>query len=63
MVPERDGIKLSTDIYFSEGNGDRLPVILMRTPYNKNAWREKSHGDDVHILAGQGYVVLVQDAR
>jgi len=63
MVPMRDGVKLSTDIYFPEGAGDKLPVILMRTPYNKNTWREKFYGNDVYILAGQGYVVLVQDVR
>ena len=33
MVPMRDGIELSTDLYFPEEAGDRLPVILVRTGY------------------------------
>ena len=39
MVPMRDGVKLATDIYLPTEDGDaldeRLPVILRRTPYNK----------------------------
>ena len=39
MVPMRDGTKLSTDLYFPVGAGEKLPVILIRTPYNKIIWR------------------------
>ena len=42
MVKMRDGVGRSTDIYFPEGAGDRLPVIRLRTPYNKNALRVQS---------------------
>ena len=35
MVPMRDGVQLSTDLYFPVEAGDPLPVILIRTPYNK----------------------------
>ena len=33
-VPMRDEVELATDIYGMEGG--RRPVLLMRTPYNKN---------------------------
>ena len=33
MIPMRDGVKLSADIYFPEGKGT-FPVILVRTPYD-----------------------------
>jgi putative CocE/NonD family hydrolase len=61
LVPMRDGIKLSTDLYFPEGVQEKLPVILIRTPYNKNA-------DDAVVLAArmfasQGYVAALQDTR
>jgi putative CocE/NonD family hydrolase len=61
MVRMRDGIELSTDLYFPEAAGERLPVVLMRTPYNKS--RQRGHGAPPHIFAGQGYVVAVQDVR
>jgi predicted acyl esterase len=34
MVRTRDGVKLSTDLYFSEGASGTLPVILVRTPHS-----------------------------
>ena len=35
QVPMRDGLKLAADLYLPEGQGP-FPVILERTPYNKN---------------------------
>src|SRR5438093_13750757 len=39
MVPMRDGVRLSTDIYRPTMNGvpveGKLPVLLQMTPYNK----------------------------
>lgn len=54
----RDGIKLSTDVYFAQGAGEKLPGILIRTPYNK-----KSQKSAASMFAGQGYIVAVQDVR
>jgi len=59
MVPMRDGIKLSCDIRFPEGDAP-APVILDRTPYNK-AFDLLS--DDVVRWISQGYVYLRQDCR
>lgn len=61
LVPMRDGVKLSTDLYFPEGAGEKLPVILFRTPYNKKAARREN--SDAYFFAGQGYLVAVQDTR
>jgi len=66
MVPMRDGVRLSTDIYFPVGLNKKLPVILIRTPYNKNTWRERrpgQPGNAAYMFAGQGYVVAIQDCR
>ena len=70
MVPMRDGTKLSTDVYFPEGAGDRLPVILIRTPYSKKQFRGERlyktiypHSPDAAQFASQGYIVVVQDTR
>ncbi len=60
-IPMRDGVRLSTDLYFPERAGDKLPVVLVRTPYNKNSRRQDK--SDARFFAGQGYVVAVQDVR
>ncbi len=61
LVPMRDGVKLSTDLYFPEGMTEKLPVIMIRTPYNKGTYRRE--GSATYIFASQGFVVAVQDVR
>ncbi len=56
MVEMRDGTKLATDVYLP-GDGS-YPVILIRTPYNKN-----SFGDEAEEFLKRGYAVVVQDLR
>jgi len=61
MVPMRDRVRLATDLYFPVGAGERLPVILIRLPYNKN--RYGGALGPARFFASQGYVVAVQDVR
>ena len=61
MVPMRDQIRLSTDLYFPIDAGDKLPVILIRTPYDKAPYRDPKSA--AHQFSGQGYIVAVQDTR
>lgn len=63
MVPIRDGIRLSTDLYFPENAGEKLPVILIRTPYNKKRNRERTPTSANYMFASYGFVVAVQDSR
>ncbi|MFO1482801.1 MAG: CocE/NonD family hydrolase [Verrucomicrobiaceae bacterium] len=58
MVAMRDGVKLATDIYKPENLGGKLPVILTRTPYNKDG--SKKHGE---YFATHGYIFIAQDTR
>ncbi len=62
MVPMRDGVRLSTDLYFPARKGVKLegkfPGVMERTPYNK----EKSDWWAAEFAA-QGYVAVVQDTR
>jgi predicted acyl esterase len=55
QVAMRDGTKLATDLYLPEGEGP-WPVVLMRTPYNK----DKTSRPD---LVAAGYAVVSQDVR
>ena len=57
MVPMRDGVKLSTDIYVSNAPGP-YPVLLTRSPYNKNGERRRAM-----FFAQHGYVFVAQDCR
>lgn len=61
MVPMRDGVRLATDVYRPRGVTDRLPVILIRLPYNKAQYGGAIN--PANFFAGQGYVVAVQDVR
>jgi predicted acyl esterase len=60
-VTMRDGVELSTDLHFPEGVDEPLPVVLMRTPYDKSG--QRGAGRPPRVFAGQGYVVAVQDVR
>ncbi|MCZ2151241.1 MAG: CocE/NonD family hydrolase [Bryobacterales bacterium] len=57
-IPMRDGIKLAANL-FRLSNAGRLPVILIRTPYNKG--HDLSRNQRVFVEAG--YAVVVQDVR
>jgi putative CocE/NonD family hydrolase len=53
----RDGVALRADIYRPKAEG-RFPVLLERTPYDKNGGRDFG----MHA-ASRGYVVIIQDTR
>src|SRR5690242_18059071 len=55
----RDGVKLSVDVYRPDVK-DRLPAILIHTPYNNNAagWTGRARS-----FARRGYVVAISDCR
>jgi predicted acyl esterase len=57
MVPMRDSVKLATDVYVPDGKGP-FPVILLRSPYNKDA--TAAFGAEG---ARRGYAVVMQDTR
>jgi putative CocE/NonD family hydrolase len=56
-VPMRDGTKLATKIFLPPADG-KYPVVLQRTPYNKEHW---VGGHD--MWTREGYVYVVQDTR
>src|SRR5690348_16964015 len=60
MVPMRDGVKLATDVYLPNAGGaaaeGKFPVIMERTPYNKDAAVTAARE-----LVPHGYAVVVQD--
>jgi putative CocE/NonD family hydrolase len=64
QIPMRDGVRLSTDIYFPEGGDAHRPVILIRTPYGKQGWRQGNpRAALTTMFATHGYIVAIQDKR
>src|SRR4029077_14938111 len=57
QVKMRDGVSLVADVYRPKVEG-RFPVLLERTPYDRNA--ESSMAFE---LASHGYVVVLEDTR
>ncbi len=57
-VTMRDGTKLSTDVFLPEEEGS-WPVILVRTPYNKN----NLFNNETKVFLKNGYAVVIQDTR
>jgi putative CocE/NonD family hydrolase len=66
MMPMRDGIRLSTDIYRPKGNG-KHPIVFSRTPYNFNTWVDGKMTtrtlEDAYQAVSRGYVYVVQNER
>jgi putative CocE/NonD family hydrolase len=62
MIPMRDGVNLSANIYRPRGGASKLPTILTRSPYGKENPILAAMGE-YKRLAASGYVVVVQDKR
>jgi putative CocE/NonD family hydrolase len=62
LVPMRDGVVLRADVFRPAAPG-RYPVILQRTPYNKNLTTVAMLMLDVIRTASEGYAVVIQDTR
>ncbi|HEU4598389.1 MAG TPA: CocE/NonD family hydrolase, partial [Solirubrobacterales bacterium] len=58
----RDGTELALDLLRPAGEDEALPVVLMRTPYDKTLTRERAAATIAALLAG-GYAVAINDCR
>jgi putative CocE/NonD family hydrolase len=62
MVPMRDGVMLATNVYRSN-RAEPQPVIMARTPYEKNNILSGDDTINLSRLIQAGYVIVVQDSR
>ncbi len=65
MIPMRDGVRLHTEICVPKGAGERLPLLITRTPYGIN---DDAHGFSrifgiYHELIPEGFIFVFQDIR
>lgn len=61
-VPMRDGVILRADVYRPQAAG-QYPVLLQRTPYNRELWPITAMTLDPIRAAAAGYAVVIQDVR
>src|SRR5947209_183579 len=61
-VRMRDGVILYADVYRPAAGG-RYPVLLQRTPYNRQMYTHAQTAIDTLRAVGRGYVVVMQDVR
>src|SRR5258706_12738666 len=62
MVPMRDGVRLATDVYRLDG-ATPAPVLLTRTPYDKEHAVVGSNTFDILRAVQAGFAVVIQDVR
>src|SRR5215204_4435687 len=63
MVPMRDGVKLHTQVYAPAAAGEKLPILLLRTPYGIGDAKPEQLAAAIPELWVDGYVVVRQDIR
>jgi putative CocE/NonD family hydrolase len=61
-VPMRDGATLKADVFRPAG-GDKWPVVIIRTPYDRQLGSSFGMQMNAVQLAAAGYAVVVQDVR
>ncbi|MFT3852994.1 MAG: CocE/NonD family hydrolase [Ilumatobacteraceae bacterium] len=62
MIPMRDGIRLATDVY-RDVDAPSGPVLLLRTPYGKEAVRGSDLYPAMFAMFDLGFAVVYQDVR
>ncbi len=64
FVEMRDGVRLSTDLYFPKGTDHPVGTVLVRTPYDKSSAMYRGEGFSMaRFFASHGFVFAVQDKR
>jgi uncharacterized protein len=63
MIRMRDGVKLFTVIITPEGQTDKLPIYMERTPYGVAGWTGGRLNGAKPELAREGYIFVFQDIR
>jgi len=63
MIPMRDGVRLNTQIYTPSRASERLPLLLLRTPYGIGQLTSAQLTAALPELSADGYVIVQQDIR
>ncbi len=63
MVPMRDGVKLYTQIFTPANSTEKLPFLLIRTPYGVGNLDGERLKASLPELAAEGFIFVQQDIR
>jgi putative CocE/NonD family hydrolase len=63
MISMRDGIKLFTVIYTPKDQKEKLPFLMLRTPYGVKEIRSPERSGYTKDMAEEGYIFVYQDIR
>src|SRR5688572_5549133 len=63
FVPMRDAVHLSTDVLLPTGAPEKLPTVLVRTPYDKDTIENQVALKWTEFFLKHGYAVVLQSER
>ena len=63
MIPMRDGVRLYTQIDAPANASEKLPILLLRTPYGLGELKADQVAAALSELSEDGYIIVRQDIR
>jgi uncharacterized protein len=63
MIAMRDGVKLNTQVFTPNKTGEKLPILILRTPYGIGNLTSEQLAGAIPELTEDGYIVVQQDIR
>jgi len=63
MIPMRDGVKLFTVIYTPKDQKEKLPFLMLRTPYGVKRYPSPEKQGYIRDMAEEEYIFVFQDIR
>jgi len=63
MIPMRDGVRLYTQIYSPTQATEKLPILLLRTPYGTGQLNPSRVAASLPELMAEGFIIVSQDIR
>ena len=63
MIPMRDGVHLYTQIDAPANASEKLPILILRTPYGLGELKADQVASLLPELSEQGYIIVRQDIR
>lgn len=63
MIPMRDGVRLYTQVYAPTTATEKLPILLIRTPYGTGPLNPARLAAALPELTAEGYIIVSQDIR